>query len=306
MVKQPFTMNNLLLSSVKALTLADRRLYNYLLLHCFDQLSDKVDFVIKLADLAGIYGTGLPPIERLKESLRRLLNTLIEFETGEKKWQVIALLKMAELDVAKAQLSYTYSRHCQQLLLNPVTLEKCLIQAHFTKKYSNILYEVLAPVAYTKQGMLSVAIDDLRSALQVSDHKLTNYSDFDRFVLIPAVQEINSYASFAVNYQTQRKGMKVTQVIFKVTLKKPLLAFASAKEVIPPKRPRLFIDNPAVEHAYAYLLNAETQVRRKFFDAACKLAAKKQQPIAEEDFDRPDIWFQWVEKNLLKILNYSG
>jgi hypothetical protein len=296
------TPKNLVVSSASALTLSDRRFYNYLLYHAFHKLSKQLDFSIQLADLTGIYGTGEPPAERLKESLRRLLRTLIEFETENNEWVIMSLLDKAEFNEKTATLHYSYSIYGRKLFLDPITLEKCLIQAHFTQKYSNLLYEILASAHYAGAQSIPIEIADLRSRLQLPENKLANYSDFDRFVLIPASKEINSHASFATKYFTERKGMKVTQVIFEMTNKRDIALMESAIHVIPAKRPRLFIDDPKMEAAYAYLLNAETPVRRKYFDMACRRAVKNKQKVDEDVFDRPDVWFRWVEKELLKVV----
>jgi hypothetical protein len=301
-VTRKTAIKNLMVSSASSLTLSDRRLYNYLLSHAFDGLAKQLDFEIELTDLIGIYGTGMPPIERLKESLRRLLRTLIEFETGDEQWVVMSLLEKAEFDERGSRLFYSYSIYSRRLFLDSITLEKCLIQAHFTQKYSNFLYEILASAHYAGEERLVIEIADLRSALHVPFNKLANYSDFDRFVLIPASKEINSHASFATKYHTDRKGMKVTHVVFEMTAKRNV-ATESAIEIIPPKRPRLFIDDPQVEAAYAYLLNAETKIRRKYFDMACKRAVKNKEEIHESVFDRPDLWFRWVERALIKIMS---
>ncbi|GEM_PF-2736269 len=294
------SIHSLLLSSPIALTLSDRRLYNYLLHSSLDKLNKQLNFVIPLSELHGVYGTGLPPADRLKESLRRLMRTLIEFEIPLKRWVVTSLLENAKLDEIKSKLYYSYPLHCRELFTNPFTLEKCLIQAHFTQKYSNLLYELLGNSHYAKQETLSVEIADLRSCLNIPDNKLTNFSDFDRFALMPALKEINSYAGFAVKYHTERKGMKVTHVVFEMQIKKNILSNENAKAILPAKRPRLFIDNPELESAYSYLLNAETSERRKFFDKAVKHSAKKKIKIDEDVFDRPDLWFKWVETDLLK------
>ncbi|ABS77142.1 RepB family plasmid replication initiator protein [Coxiella burnetii] len=293
-------IGRLLLSSPIALTLSDRRLYNYLLHNALDVLSKRLSFTISMTGLAGVYGVRLPPIDRLKESLRRLMRTLIEYETAPGKWTTISLLDKAELDETEGQLYYCFSVDCRWLYSDPFTLERCLIQAHFIQKYTHSLYELLASAHYAGQSTLSIEIMDLRGSLQISDNKLINYSDLDRFALIPAVKEINAYASFAVKYHTQRKGMKVTKVIFEMTTKRNIAFAGEAKQVLPPKRPRLFIDNPDSERAYAYILNAQTKERRRFFELAKKRALKQKQKIQEEAFDRPDLWFRWIENELLK------
>jgi hypothetical protein len=294
-------VKNLLLHSSTELALSDRRLYNYLLHNAFNGLSKQLDFKISLTELEGVYGISLPPIDRLKESLRRLMRTLIEFETPSGEWIITNLLARAELDKLQGKLYYSYPLDCRQLFTHSLTLEKCLIQAHFTQKYSNLLYEILSEAHFSKQTQISLEIADLRSRLHIPDNKLSNYNDLDRFVLTPAIKEINSYASFAVKFHTARKGMKVINVIFEMATKKNLFNIENASQIIPQKRPRLFIDNPALENAYAYLLNAETKERRKFFEIAIKNAAKEKKIISEEEFDRPDLWFKWVESKILKI-----
>lgn len=292
------SIKNLNLNTNTSLTLADRRLYNYLLHHAFNQLSKKTDFSINLSELKGVYGVGMPPIENLKESLRRLIRTLIEFNLENGEWVIINLLAKGKIEEKKEQLYYSFPSDCQSLFMHPFILEGCLIQAHFTLKYSNLLYEVLSHELCQDTDVFTVEINELRKRLNILDNKLANFNDFDRFVLQPAINEINSYASFAVKYFTKRKGMRVTHVCFELTKKKNIINIKDAKQMIPPKRPRLFIESPELERAYAYLLNAETKERRHFFEKA-----RKKHRISEEKFDTPDLWFKWIEKELLKKIN---
>lgn len=299
-MNKELNVRKLLLSSATDLTLSDRRLYNYMLHNSLAKLSKQQDFAIPLTDLIGVYGIGLPPVDRLKESLVRLIRVMIEFEYASVKWVITSLLARAELDVAAEKIFYSFSSDCCRLFTNPSILERCLIQAHFTQKYSNLLYEILSEAHYAKQTNIALEIADLRSRLYVPANKLVNYSDFERFALIPAVNEINSYASFAAKFHTERKGMKVIRIVFALTSKKDIAEITDAKQVMPPKRPRFFIEDPELEQAYAYLLTAETKERRKFFDIACRYAARKKIALDEEIFDCPDLWFKWIEQELIR------
>lgn len=298
-MQHKFKINRIQLSSIIALTLADRRLFNYLLLNAFDELSPKKRFTIEFNQLHGVYGSGLPPVERLKESIRRLMHTLIELEIKLNKWLITNLLDEAELSYDENQICYSFSALCCRLFSDPITLEKCLIQAHFIHKYSNFLYDILSEAHYSNQTSYSIDVSDLRARLQLPLDKFKNFGDFNRFVLTPAVDEINSYASFAIKFHTLRKGMKVTQVVFSITNKR-IISVNHAKNVIPPKRPRLFIEDAEIERSYAYLLNAETIERRKYFILAQKKALKSQKNIPEELFDCPDEWFHWIKNELVK------
>ncbi|HVV68491.1 MAG TPA: replication initiation protein [Gammaproteobacteria bacterium] len=292
---------HLLLSSSMPLTLSDRRLYNYLLLHALPQLKKTQNFTLPLAELKGVYGTNIPLAMPVKESLRRLLRTLIEFQSEPQKWIVTSLLEHGELDEQKQELHYAYSDYCCWLFTQPLTLEKCLIQAHFTQKYSNLLYEILSQAHFANQKTLTLEATDLRDRLLTLEKKFSNFGDFKRFVLMPALYEINAYASFAVKFHLQKKGMKVTHVMFEMTPKRKLTRLTDVATVIPPKRPIFFIDNPELEKAYSYLLNADTPLRRKLFNKAIKAAKTTGIVLDEEAFDCPDVWFDWVQNELLNL-----
>jgi len=297
-------INRLTLLKSGLLTLADRRLYNYLLHNAFDQLTKKSTFTIQMSDLEGVFASHEPSIDRLKESLTRLLRLLVEIEAQQNKekiWLVSNLLSKISIDELNRTLSYSYPDICRELLTDPATLERCLIQAHFEHKYSQQIYEILALAAFACNTELTIEITDLRSRLNIPDNALKNFSDLHRFVLLPALNEINAYASFASKFDMIRKGRKVTHLCFHLTQKKIISGIINAKEIIPPKRPRMFIEKPEHEWAYAYLLNAETKERRKYFDLANKKASENGISINIEDFDRPDKWFQWVTHEVLKI-----
>lgn len=78
-------------------------------------------------------------------------------------------------------------------------------------QYSPRLYELLK--SYQKnQSQWFFEIEDLKYHLDCQHYK--DFHDFKRFVLEPAVAEINQYTDLAIAYSVQRKGRKVTRVIF--------------------------------------------------------------------------------------------
>lgn len=292
-------INRLQLSSATRLTLSDRRLFNYLLLHAYEELLTKKTFSIDLNELQGVYGSGLPPIDRLKGSIGRLTNTLIETETNPHLWMMTSLFNQTELDEDTKQLRYSFSPLCCQLFSDPITLEYCLIQAHFIHKYSSLLYYILASAYYSNQTSYVIEIEELRDRLKLMRTTFKNFGDFDRFALKPSLDEINVHASFATKVNTIRQGMKVTKVVFTFTQKR-IIPSLQGKSIIPPKRPRLFIEDPETERVYAFLLNTDTHARQKYFNLAQKKAAKNHKIISNEQLDTPDLWFNWVKEELIK------
>ena len=80
-------------------------------------------------------------------------------------------------------------------------------------QYSPRLYELLK--SYQKNNReWFFDIDEIKRLLDCQSYK--NFNDFKRFVLDPAVEEINQYTDLNVAYDTERSGRggRVTRVIF--------------------------------------------------------------------------------------------
>lgn len=78
-------------------------------------------------------------------------------------------------------------------------------------QYSPRLYELLK--SYQKnQTRWFFEIDALKHRLDCVNYK--DFYDFKRFVLEPAVEEINKFTDLTIAYDLERKGRKVTKVIF--------------------------------------------------------------------------------------------
>lgn len=78
-------------------------------------------------------------------------------------------------------------------------------------QYSPRLYELLK--SYQKnQTRWFFEIDTLKHRLNCENYK--DFHDFRRFVLDPAVEEINKFTDITIAYDLERVGRKVTRVIF--------------------------------------------------------------------------------------------
>jgi hypothetical protein len=87
--------------------------------------------------------------------------------------------------------------------------------------YSKKLYRFLKKLQ--KYGRVEVPIEELRFFLEV-ENEYPNFNDLERFVLKPAVEEINEKTDLFVEYETKRRGEgdrgnKVIALIFKIKQK---------------------------------------------------------------------------------------
>jgi plasmid replication initiation protein len=87
-------------------------------------------------------------------------------------------------------------------------------------KYAVSMYELLESVANKEVPVLEASVDQLRQWLKVPTGKLTRWQDFRRFVLEPAVKQLNENpegAGFTVDVQLQKEGRAIKWVQFVVS-----------------------------------------------------------------------------------------
>ncbi len=89
--------------------------------------------------------------------------------------------------------------------------------AKMTSAYGIRLYELLVQ---WKGGRREVALDDLRRWLQLED-RYPSIKDFKRWVLDPAVEQINEHSPLMLTWSQRKTGRKVTHLVFDYAPKKP-------------------------------------------------------------------------------------
>lgn len=106
----------------------------------------------------------------------------------------------------------------------PFTETEYFFLIRFTCQYSERLYEVLKSLNH--KTIVDFDIDDLRRRLAVTEGKYPNYADLKRFVLDPAIKDINEFTDIDIAMKEKRgQYNKVTTVFFSITQKKiPKLA----------------------------------------------------------------------------------
>lgn len=96
--------------------------------------------------------------------------------------------------------------------------------AKMTSAYGIRLYELLVQ---WPEGHREVALDDLRRWLQLED-RYPSIKDFKRWVLDPAVEQINEHSPLMLTWSQRKTGRKVTHLVFDYAPKKPTKALGKA------------------------------------------------------------------------------
>jgi hypothetical protein len=210
-------------------TARDRKLWTFLLHVAFDELGHKPIHTVKVRDVNDMFRKqgGQHETNWIWESAKRLSRTVIEFETtmGDERFNGVAALFGANVP-AKAkrgsELHFFFPPNLIPIIKEPMRFAR--LRVHFmmklSGKYAVTLYEILEGFANRRDGQCRVTIEDLRTWLKVPDTAYQNWKDFRKWVLDPAIKQINDDslgAGFSVEYEPIRKGRFYDEIVFKLT-----------------------------------------------------------------------------------------
>jgi plasmid replication initiation protein len=215
------------------LSLADRRLFNFLLAYAYPNLGKQPKHVVRLAEIRGFAaavrdGSEEADNRRLKASVKRLQQTVVSFnyldsEKGQ-VWLSAQLLGACKVEERTGELTFTFPALIEDRLIEPALYSYLSLRAiyQFESKYGLILYEILKRYADrdAAEPYWAIQTSQLRDLLGCRD-QLKSWKDFRRRALDPAVDEIGRLSEFAVElFETRqgggRGGGKVVGVTFRV------------------------------------------------------------------------------------------
>lgn len=113
-------------------------------------------------------------------------------------------------------------------LLEQYTVYHMQDVARMTSRYAIRIYELL--VQWRRRGNREVEVAWLRRALGIGDNRYSNFKDFRRRVIEPAVQQINDRSPLYVEWKPRKTGRKVTHIEFTFTDEREVKRLAVKKE----------------------------------------------------------------------------
>jgi hypothetical protein len=221
-------------------TALDRKLWLLMLHNAWDELdSDKPYHEISISELLRLFrkfgrtdlGTrGTVRIGKSEEdteaaalwdSVRRLVKTTVEWE--DEDYQGISAL-IGEALLSKryretGKIYYAFGKGLSKQILAPRAFARLRVHVVLAlrSKYAVTLYEVLEAYVNRRESSFTVAVDDFRMWLKVPDDAYGIWRDLRRFVIDPAVNEINAHGEdggFFVGYEGIREGKAFTKIKF--------------------------------------------------------------------------------------------
>lgn len=214
------------------LTAVERKLINVLLLNAFDDLTNKSEFSLPVAVMCDMIGwEESNNVTSLKESLRRITKTSVEFDVlydkshdkKRQKWQISAPVSAATIE--DGICTYEYSKVMREALANPevYAVINLNVQKEFTGTYSLALYENCVRFRGTKStGFISVDLWRKLLGVGVDSNGKPVASAYDQFkhfnnqVIQKAVKEINAVSDVYITPEYHRAGRKVAAIKFLV------------------------------------------------------------------------------------------
>src|SRR3954452_18805390 len=199
------------------LTLVDRRTYNLLLAFAWDRIDEDVEHAIPKAVLRGAHKGN----ERLSDTIRRLMDAKIEVRIvrdGKRYLRCIHQLGTVDRPEDEDEDGHVYSPFPAELreIIQQSSIFARLqteVMFCFTSKYALALWEMIQKRGNLKhKNTDEFTPDELRKMLGVPHGRLLDFSSFRRFVLIPAVEEVNALSSHMVQLDAIRHGRKVTKL----------------------------------------------------------------------------------------------
>jgi hypothetical protein len=200
----------------------DRKLWLILVHLAWDNLTTKTTHRTNLCDIAKLMrevGRGENGTKWLLESARHLRKSGIDWIEGTKRGTA-TLLAGLEIDEETGEIDYDFGRLLTEKLLDNKKFSR--LRIHFllalSGKYAVSLYMLLEGVVNLNRPTITISLKELRERLNVPEGKLSDWKDFKKRALEPAIEQINSAedSPITAQYRTESKGRKIVSVTFTV------------------------------------------------------------------------------------------
>ena len=224
----PVYKSNAIISASYRLSLAEQRV----IIACISQIrknepiTDEVRYSVGAKELSEITGASVPSSFRdLKGVANRLFDRYVMISDGpngagklpevlKTRWvqSIVLIQKEARVEIRFGKEILPYLNELSKQFTR-YTLQNV---AQLKSSYGFRLYELLKQ--WDNIGEKEISIEELKKAYQV-EGKYKAIKDFKKYVLEPAVSDINAHSDLSVVWAQRKTGRKVTHLKFKFKTK---------------------------------------------------------------------------------------
>lgn len=222
------------------LSLLERKLFNVLLVNSYPQLNNNEHHRINISVLCELIDYDSKDVSKLKEALRRLSTTAIEWmvfdkKKEEKEWGVTTYI--SGWVIQKGVCEYGYSPFLKKKLHNPEMYASINLQAQkkFSSRYSLALYENCARFRPNEKknfsgGTPEWTLEQFCILMGVGEKESYRvFRNLNKRILAPAVKEVNQWSDIIVTPILIKEGRKYAKIKFDVK-DNPQLSFDLSSE----------------------------------------------------------------------------
>jgi plasmid replication initiation protein len=222
--------SNSLVEASYRLSVTEQRI----ILACISQIrrdeavTDEVMYSVSAKDIAALSETDEKTAYRdLREAALRLMSRKVRIEreanSNVQRKEVLVCVWVQSIKYVESEGRVCLRFNKDMLpylsaLSQQFTKYRLKAVARMSSAYAIRLYELLAQ--WREKGKREVELDWLRGALEISD-KYPAIKDLKKWVIEPAVAQINQYSDLKVSYGQRKTGRNVTHLQFVFSPKQP-------------------------------------------------------------------------------------
>ena len=208
--------NSAIVAISNKISLLQRKILNFLIAFAYSDLKEKESFTIEMKYLKLIVGFNSKNLSYLKEALKGLIATVVEFNLlwkDKDAWSATTLL--ASVEFSKGECTYSFSPVLRKKLHEPNIYAKIKLSTMklFSSKYSLCLYEIFVDYQNIWQTPI-IALDDFKKLMGVDKEKYKDFKRFSARVIKPAIEELSSIGGYDVKITYTKKNKTVTAIKF--------------------------------------------------------------------------------------------
>ncbi len=208
--------NSAIIAITNSISLLQRKIFNYLIASAYFHMDKKDIFTISINELKEIVWFNSKNILYLKESLKGIMATVVEFNIlwkDKESWSATTLLSSVEFEEWKC--IYSFSPTLRKKLHQPNIYAKLELSVMklFTSKYSLALYELFIDYAKIWQTPI-ISLSDFKKLMGIEEFQYTEFKRLSLRVIKPALKEVNELISFVVSVEYKRENRKVVALKF--------------------------------------------------------------------------------------------
>jgi plasmid replication initiation protein len=215
------TKGNDLIQASYTLSLSETRV----ILLCLSKIDSRkalptnLEFMISAADFHDELGVGKTNAYRdLMLAVDKLYDRSILIDVNNPSSRMRWIYRKA-YDDDKAQVLLSFAPELTPFiseLSSRFTSYKLKDVAKFRSSYAIRIYELL--VQFKDNRERRMAVGDLRAILELTD-KYASIKDFKKYVINPALEDINEHSNISASLDQEKIGREVTHLIFRYTIK---------------------------------------------------------------------------------------